>query len=118
MKRGYKWKSEHPIYRQLMDLLVAGILDKSYPEGTMLPSIRTLAERYDVNAITAAKACRELQREGIVEALRGEGLAIIHGARSWVLKRERTRFLKEEWPELKSRMARLEVDLRTLLATD
>jgi GntR family transcriptional regulator len=118
MKRGYKWKSEHPIYRQLMDQLIAGILDKTYLEGAMLPSIRTLAERFDVNAITAAKACRELQREGIVEAVRGEGLNVVEGARSSVLKRERVRFLKEEWPDLKSRIVRLEVDLRTLLATE
>jgi len=46
-----------------MDEVIAGILDQTYSEGGMLPSVRGLAELYDVNPLTAAKAYRELQRE-------------------------------------------------------
>ena len=69
-KRPHKWKNEQPIYKQLMDEIIAGVLDRSYPEGQMLPSVRGLAELYDVNPLTAAKAYRELQREGLIETLR------------------------------------------------
>ncbi len=113
-KRPHKWKNDQSIYRQLMDEIVAGILDQTYPEGSMLPSVRGLAERYDVNPLTAAKAYRELQREGLVEALRGEGLMVRNGVRSGLMKRERARFLKEEWPELRARLERLELDVRAL----
>ena len=116
-KRPHKWKDEHPIYRQLMDEVIAGILDRSYPEGGMLPSVRQMAATYDVNPLTAAKAYRELAREGLVEALRGEGLIVRAGVRDGLLKRERTKFMKEEWPALRARLARLEVDLKLLLAT-
>ncbi len=116
-KRPYKWKSEQSIYRQLMDEVIAGILEQSYPEGAMLPSVRGLAELYDVNPLTAAKAYRELQREGLVEALRGEGLVVRKGVRAGLMKRERAKFMKEEWPALRARLARLEVDLQMLLAT-
>ena len=88
-KRPHQWKNEHPIYRQLIDELVAGILDHTYPEGEMLPSVRGLAETYDVNPLTAAKAYRELAREGLVETLRGEGLIVKKGVREGLLKRER-----------------------------
>lgn len=115
-KRPHKWKSEQSIYRQLMDEIIAGILDQGYPEGEMLPSVRGLAELYDVNPLTAAKAYRELQREGLVEALRGEGLIVRNGVRAGLMKRERAKFLKEEWPELRARLARLEVDMRMLLS--
>ena len=81
----------------------------------MLPSVRVLAELYDVNPLTAAKAYRELAREGLVETLRGEGLMVRDGVRANLLKRERTRFLKEEWPALQARLARMEVELSTLL---
>ena len=81
----------------------------------MLPSVRVLAELYDVNPLTAAKAYRELAREGLVETLRGEGLMVREGVRANLLKRERTRFLKEEWPALQARLARMEVELSTLL---
>src|SRR5205823_6971799 len=116
-KRPHKWKNEQPIYRQLMDEIIAGILDRTYVEGEMLPSVRGLAERYDVNPLTAAKAYRELQREGLVEALRGEGLIVRNGVRVALMKRERAKFMKEEWPVLRARLARLEVDLERLLAT-
>jgi GntR family transcriptional regulator len=116
-KRPHKWKSEQSIYRQLMDEIIAGILDQSYQEGAMLPSVRGLAELYDVNPLTAAKAYRELQREGLIEALRGEGLVVRKGVRAALMKRERAKFMKEEWPALRARLARLEVDLETLLET-
>lgn len=116
-RRPHKWKSEQSIYRQLMDEVIAGILERTYAEGAMLPSVRGLAERYDVNPLTAAKAYRELAREGLVETVRGEGLIVRAGARAALLKRERTRFFKEEWPALRDRLARMEVDVRALLAT-
>ena len=116
-KRPHKWKNEQSIYRQLMDELIAGILDRTYPEGEMLPSVRGLAEAYDVNPLTAAKAYRELQREGFVETLRGVGLIVKPGVRAGLMKRERTKFLKDEWPALSARLARMEVDLRALFAT-
>jgi GntR family transcriptional regulator len=115
-KRPHKWKNDQSIYRQLMDEVIAGILDQTYPEGAMLPSVRALAELYNVNPLTAAKAYRELQREGLVETLRGAGLIVRNGVRSGLMKRERAKFLKEEWPELRARLERLEVDLRALYA--
>ncbi len=115
-KRPHKWKNDQSIYRQLMDEIVAGILDQTYPEGSMLPSVRGLAERYAVNPLTAAKAYRELQREGLVDALRGEGLIVRNGVRPGLMKRERARFLKDEWPDLRARLERLELDVRALYA--
>jgi len=117
-KRPHKWNNEQPIYKQLIDEVIAGILERRYPEGQMLPSVRGLAEAYDVNPLTAAKAYRELQREGIIETLRGEGLIVKKDAHAGLMKRERTRFIKDEWPHLRARLARMELDLRTLFATD
>jgi GntR family transcriptional regulator len=74
-----------------------------------------LAESYDVNPLTAAKAYRELAREDLLETLRGEGLIVRQGARAGLLRREQSRFLKEEWPQLRRRLARLELDLRVLV---
>jgi DNA-binding transcriptional regulator YhcF (GntR family) len=116
-KRPHKWKNEQSIYRQLMDELIAGILDRKYAEGEMLPSVRGLAELYDVNPLTAAKAYRELQREGLVATLRGEGRVVRDGVRDGLLKRERARFIKEELPALRARLARMEVDLKVLVAS-
>jgi GntR family transcriptional regulator len=82
----------------------------------MLPSVRGLVEAYDVNPLTAAKAYRELQREGLIETLRGEGLIVRNDVHAGLMKRERARFMKKEWPHLRARLARMELGLKTLFA--
>lgn len=108
------WADEVPIYRQLMDLLVARILDGVYAEEQMLPSVRQLAQECDLNPLTVAKVYKELAREGFTDKFRGEGLMLRKGVRNALLRRERSRFLKEEWPLLQSRLIRLGIDLRAL----
>jgi DNA-binding transcriptional regulator YhcF (GntR family) len=111
----HAWNDDQPIYRQLLEEVIAGILDETYPEGELLPSVRQLAERYQVNPLTAAKAYRELSRDGLTEKRRGEGLAVLPGTRSMLLQRERAKFLKDEWPTLRARLRRMEIDLKVLL---
>ena len=40
------------------------------------------------------------------------------GARAALLRKERAKFLKEEWPSLAKRLQRLELDLKSLFAPD
>jgi GntR family transcriptional regulator len=40
---------------------------------------------------------------------------VIDGARDTLLKSERERFLREEWPALYARLQRLGLDLKTLM---
>jgi GntR family transcriptional regulator len=111
------WIEDVPIYRQLMDLLVVRIIDQIYLEDQMLPSVRQLALDCDVNPLTVAKAYKELAREGFTERFRGEGLMLRKGVRDILLRREKNRFMKQEWPELRSRLKRLGIDFRTLAET-
>jgi len=111
------WSEDLPIYRQLQDHLIGRILDQTYPEGEMLPSVRQLASDYDINPLTVAKAYKELAREGLTDKLRGEGLTVRRGVREALLRRERSRFMKEEWPTLRARLKRLGIDLKTLADT-
>jgi GntR family transcriptional regulator len=111
------WIEDVPIYRQVMDLLVVRILDQIYLEDEMLPSVRQLALDCDVNPLTVSKAYKELAREGFTDKHRGEGLMLRKGVRDILLRREKNRFMKEEWPVLRSRLKRLGIDLRTLAET-
>lgn len=108
------WVEDVPIYRQLMDVLVVRILDQVYLEDEMLPSVRQLAMDCDVNPLTVAKAYKELGREGFTEKYRGEGLMLRKGVREILLRRERSRFMREELPALRSRLRRLGIDPKTL----
>jgi GntR family transcriptional regulator len=113
-KKPPQWNEDQPIYRQLMERLIARILDGTYPENQMLPSVRQLASDCEVNPLTAAKAYKELARDGLIERLRGEGLKVAIGARDALLRRERSKFLKGEWPTLRARLRRLGIDFRAL----
>jgi len=107
------WHQDKPIYRQLMEQIVTRILDNTYREGEMLPSVRQLASDFVVNPLTAARAYREL--EEYTETRRGIGLIVKEGVRELLLKREQRRFLREEWPALRDRIKALDLDPAELL---
>src|SRR6201991_3758685 len=106
------WTDGQPIYRQIMETVIGRILEGAYPEGELLPSVRQLAVDFDVSPLTAAKVITELSRENITEKRRGIGFEVRKGVRKALLHRERKRFLDEEWPEIRARMRRMEIEIR------
>jgi GntR family transcriptional regulator len=104
------WNDNAPIYRQLRDRVVAMILDGVLKQGDALPSVRQVAADFQLNPITVSKAYQELVDEQLVEKRRGLGMYVTEGARMQLLKNERQRFLREEWPALRERMKRLGLD--------
>ena len=110
------WSDNTPIYRQLRDRVVAMILDEVLKTGDALPSVRQVAAEFQLNPITVSKAYQELVDEQLVEKRRGLGMYITEGARVQLLKSERERFLREEWPPLRERLVRLGLDLQALMS--
>ena len=96
-----EWNDSQPIYRQLRDRIVAMILDGVLNECDPLPSVRTVAAESRVNPITVMKGYQQLVDEGLVETRRGLGMFVKDGARNLLLKAERERFLKDEWPRVR-----------------
>ncbi|HET6432367.1 GntR family transcriptional regulator [Dyella sp.] len=109
------WNDSVPIYRQLRERVVAMILDGALNEGDPLPSVRQVAADFQINPLTVSKAYQELVDDQLVEKRRGLGMFVNDGARESLLKSERERFLREEWPMLFARLQRLGLDLKTLL---
>jgi GntR family transcriptional regulator len=104
------WNDTQPIYLQLRERIVAMILDGQLADGDAVPSVRQVAVDYQINPITVSRAYQDLSDEGYVEKRRGLGLYVRAGARADLLERERGRFLKDEWPRLRERIARLGLD--------
>ena len=113
MAHAQTWHEDRPIYRQLMEEIVARILDQTYREGELLPSVRQIASDYLVNPLTAARADRELG--DLTETRRGIGLVVKEGVRDLLLRREQKRFLREQWPVIRERIKALELDPKELL---
>lgn len=111
----YIWKEDQPIYRQITDTLLARILDGTYPEGSLLPSVRQVGREFDVSNLTGAKVMQEMDLEGVTVKRRGVGSEVKAGARQEILAREHKKFMEQEWPELRARLKRLNIDIGALL---
>src|SRR3954465_1909489 len=101
---------EKPVYVRLRETIADAILAGRYADGDPLPSVRALAAEQQANPLTVAKAYQGFQDEGLIIVRRGVGMFVAPGARSRLGDSERSRFLKEEWPEIRSRMRRLGID--------
>lgn len=104
-----------PVYLRLREQIAAAIIDGSYAEGEMLPSVRAFASQQGANPLTVAKAYQQFQADGLIRVQRGVGMFVKEGAADRLLQAERDAFLEEEWPAIRERMARLGLDPAKLL---
>lgn len=111
-----QWSDGAPIYRQLKERVVAMMLDGLLKPGDPLPSVRQVAAEYQLNPITVSRAYQELADEALVEKRRGLGMYVTEEASRKLLVNERERFLREEWPQVMERIARLGLKLDELMA--
>lgn len=68
-----------PIYRQIVDQVLAMVASGQLAAGDYLPSVRQVAHAADVNPMTVSKAYSQLEGEGVVERIRGQGMRVAAG---------------------------------------
>lgn len=68
-----EFSSGIPVYKQIVNLLYYEIGRGTMREGDRLPTIKELAERFNINPNTVAKAYREMDLKGIITSRRGDG---------------------------------------------
>ncbi|GAC1475378.1 MAG: GntR family transcriptional regulator [Isosphaeraceae bacterium] len=71
---------DRPIYGQIVDRVKFAVASGVVRPGELVPSVRELSKRLVVNPNTVARAYRDLQSEGLLESVRGTGLAVAAGA--------------------------------------
>jgi GntR family transcriptional regulator len=109
--------SSQPVYLKLRDIIAAAIIDGTYGEGAMLPSVRAFAADQGANPLTVAKAYQQFQLDGLVEVQRGVGMFVARGAAARLRNAEREVFLASEWPAIRARIERLGLSSADLLAS-
>ena len=70
-------QSELPIYAQLREQIKEQILNGQISEGTVLPSIRSLAKDVGVSVITTTRAYNDLEQEGFIATMQGKGSVVL-----------------------------------------
>jgi GntR family transcriptional regulator len=73
--------SPEPIYRQIAEQVRRLVAGGQLSAGDALPSVRDIASVHAVNPMTVSKAYSLLESEGILERLRGVGMAVSANAR-------------------------------------
>lgn len=69
-----------PVYEQISRQIAFAIASGGIDSGQLIPSVRNLSRELAVNPNTVARAYRQLQDQGVLESVRGEGLAVVKGA--------------------------------------
>ena len=105
------------IFDQIVRQMKFAVANGTLPPGEMIPSVRELAKELAVNPNTVVRAYRDLTSEGILETVRGTGLAITSEAVAHC-KKERLTLLGERirLALVEAHSSRLEADeIRTLV---
>ena len=77
-----------PIYRQLMDQIRAQVAGGRLTSGEFLPSVRQVAEELAINPMTVSKAYSLLERDGVIENVRGQGMRVTQQPTNGKARRE------------------------------
>ncbi|MEZ6122894.1 MAG: GntR family transcriptional regulator [Planctomycetaceae bacterium] len=82
------------IYEQIERQVKFAVANGSLVVGERIPSVRELATQAAVNVNTVARAYRELQQQGILNSIRGTGLAVAAEAPE-ICRRSRMQMIRD-----------------------
>lgn len=108
--------SDRPIYAQIVERIQMQIVSGIYKPGEKIPSVRELAAEAGVNPNTMQKALSELERSGLVTAIRTSGRVVTENKE--MIMETRNNIAKTQIQEFLQRMMELgfeKEDILTLL---
>ena len=104
-----------PIYRQIVEQLRRLIAGGQLPPGELLPSVREVAGFHAINPMTVSRAYSLLEGEGLLERLRGTGMAVARSARRARPEAERMGLLEPRLQDLARAARELELPASRVL---
>ena len=89
-----------PIYRQIVDQVLALVASGTLRAGEHLPSVRQVARDAAVNPMTVSKAYSKLEVEGVVRRVRGQGMEVLPPSQNGSLDDRKQQFRSTIEPAL------------------
>jgi GntR family transcriptional regulator len=102
-----------PIYDQVVRQVKFAVAGGEVKEGEIIPSVRELARELTINPNTVARAYRQLQDDGVLETVRGTGLAVADGA-TRRCREERIELIRARLEQVFTEAKQSGLDLRKL----
>lgn len=107
-------RSHIPIWEQIVNHVKELVLKEVLAPGDKIPSVRESASTLIVNPNTVSKAYQELERQGIIETLRGRG-TFIRKTLAPIADEKKIAFLQGKTKHLVIEGAYLGVSIDTLI---
>jgi len=105
------FKTDTPIYKQIIDYCFSRILSGTWPPGEKVQSVRELAVQMAVNTHTVLKAYDYLQQNNLIISRRGMGYFLANDAKERVDELRRQDFFSARLDSLFSEMEMLGIDI-------
>ena len=105
--------SDRPIYAQIVERIQMQIVSGVYQPGEKIPSVRELAAEAGVNPNTMQKALSELERSGLVTAIRTSGRVVTDNRE--LIMETRNGIAKTQIQEFLQRMLELGYEKKDIL---
>lgn len=87
---------DKPIYQQIREIVVREVISGRWKEGTFIPSVRALSTELGVNPNTVLRTLSDLQKEGVLEMVRGIGNRVVEGSARKLSRELKNRFEEGE----------------------
>src|SRR5690348_3240001 len=104
-----------PIYRQIVEQLRRLIAGGQLVAGELLPSVREVAGFHAINPMTVSRAYGLAEAEGLLERLRGKGMAVAAMRRASQTESQRLALLEPQLLELARHARELELPAEPVL---
>lgn len=105
------FKTNKPIYLQIVDFCFQKVLTNEWLEDGRIPSVRELGTLLQVNPNTAMRAFEYMQAEDIIYSKRGMGYYVRENARKQILILQKKEFFDEILPETFNAMDILDISI-------
>ena len=110
----WKFRSDLPIYSQLVEQIKLGIVSGNLLPGERLMSVRDMATEAGVNPNTMQRALQELERNGMVYSQRTAGRFVTENMQ--VIERAKKKFAEEQIRSFLEAMKKLGYQWEEILA--
>ncbi|HEU0277476.1 MAG TPA: GntR family transcriptional regulator [Rhodanobacteraceae bacterium] len=104
-----------PIYRQIVGQLRRLIAGGQLAPGDLLPSVREVAGAHAINPMTVSRAYSLAESQGLLERLRGKGMAVAATRKANQSETQRLALLEPQLMALAQHAGELELSAESVL---
>ena len=110
----WDFKSDRPIYTQLVEQIELMIFSNTYPPGSRLPPVRDMAQEASVNPNTMQRAFAKLEEDGLIVTHRTSGRSVTEDEN--MINKAKNKLALEQIVEFLDKMQKLGFDRKEVLS--